>query len=111
MSSPQMAHRTGIDSLLHESEPDRFTEVYTSPSSISVLTVAQPLSLEEQYKETERQIMMTLAWFRRHVDEGTMTPDLYERFCEAAEPLFEFLRSEESRTLLKNQAAKSASGH
>ena len=55
--------------------------------------------------------MMVLAWFRNHVANKTMTPELFARFSEAAEPLFEFVRSEAHCTLPKNQSAQSASGH
>ena len=52
MSSPQKGHRTGVDGLLRESEPDGFTEVRTSPSSIPVLKVAKPLSLDQEFDES-----------------------------------------------------------
>ncbi len=60
VSSPQKGHRTGTDSLLCESEPGGFTEVCASPSSISVLTVTQPLSLPEWYKGMENHLLDAL---------------------------------------------------
>jgi hypothetical protein len=103
VSSPEKAHRTGVDGLLRESEPDGFTEARTSPSSISVLTVVQPLSFEEQCENTEKQLLMVLALFRSQLPH--MTPEWYAKFCDSADSLFKFvddtIRDETRRTLPK----------
>jgi len=83
VSSPQKGHRTGVDSLLRESEPDGFTEVHTPPSSIPVLKVAQPLSLDQEFDEAlqllsdatallkSQRAQMNRDWLAKHHESGT----------------------------------------
>jgi len=101
--SPQKGHRTGIDSLLRESEPDGFTEVCTETGAISVLMVTQPLSLAEHMEGTEKNLEDALALFRSQ--KAHMNLDWYARFCALSNHLFKFvddnIRDETCRTLLK----------
>ena len=80
VSSPQKGHRTGTDGLLRESEPGGFTEVRTSPSSISVLTVAQPLSLEEESENQKKVLRFAIAMLESQ--PSPMNPMWHAKFSE-----------------------------
>ena len=87
--SAHKGYRTGIDGLFRESEPDGFTEVRTSPSSISVLTVTQPPSLEEQYEMRVNGALRLLALLRSQ--QSHPNPDWLARFDEESNSLYKFV--------------------
>ena len=89
VSSPQEGYGSEIDGLLCESEPDGFTEVRTSPSLISVLTVTQPPSLDEQYENAENLVLRALDLLRSR--RSHLDSDWLAEFCENADPLFKFM--------------------
>ena len=101
--SPQKDYRTGIDGLLRESDPDGFTEVRTPPILISVLTVTQPLSLDEQYDNIEKGALRLLALIRSQ--RSHRTPEWLEKFNKESHRLYKFVddnfRDETRRTLPK----------
>jgi hypothetical protein len=93
----------GIDGLLQESEPDGFTDICTLPSSISVLTVAQPPSLDEQFKDTCQQLFVVIDLLDSQ--HAHMNPDWYAKFCDSGTRFFKFVEDnicdETCRMLLK----------
>jgi len=89
VDSPQNGHPTGVDGQLRESEPDGVTRVCTSSNSISLLTVTQPLSFEEEVEETYQMLLDILAVFESK--RPNMDPDWYAGFCESIAPLFKFV--------------------
>ena len=60
VDSPRKGHPTGIDGLLRESEPDGFIQVCTPSNSISLLTIAQPLSVDEKFKHLHQSLSNAL---------------------------------------------------
>ena len=94
----------GIDSLLQESEPHGFTEVRTSsPSSIPVLKIAQPLSLDQEFDKSQQLLLDALALLNSQ--QAQMNPDWHAKFRESGTQLFNFIqdniKDENHRTLLK----------
>jgi hypothetical protein len=80
---------TGVDSLLQETEPDDSTQVCKSSNSISLLTVTQPLSVDEELENMEKRAMQMLDLLRSQ--RAHMDPDWIAKFSEAAEPLFKVM--------------------
>jgi hypothetical protein len=91
---------TGVDGLLQETEPDDSTQVCTPFNSISLLTVAQPLSIDEELENMEKRAIQILDLL--HTQKAYMNVDWLAKFCENAEPLFKFL-DETCRTLPKTE--------
>ncbi len=87
--SPQKGYRTGIDGLLHKSEPDGFIEVCTSPSSIPDLTVTQPPSLDEEYEDIENGALRLLDLI--HSQQPHPNPDWLAKFCENSNCLYKYV--------------------
>jgi hypothetical protein len=72
-------------------------------SSISVLTVAQPPSLDERFKDTRRQLFAAIDLLDSQ--HAQMNPDWYAKFCDSGTRFFKFvednIRDETRRTLPK----------
>jgi hypothetical protein len=104
-SSPQKCHGTGVDGLPRESEPEGFPQVYPSFNSITLLTVAQALSFDEEVEAASQILLDALALLDSKLPH--MDPAWFAEFCEAGEPLFNFVkehnRNETRRTLPKTK--------
>lgn len=86
MPSPQKDHGTG---LIRRCDPHGFTEVCTSFSSVSVLTVTQPLSIEEQFDKSEERLLTALALLRSQ--RPYLNAAWHAKYCASGERFFKFV--------------------
>jgi len=103
VDSPRKGHPTGIDGLLRESEPDGFIQVCTPSNSISLLTIAQPLSVDEKFKHLHQSLSNALTLLEGQ--QPQMDPGWLDKFSDSFARGFKFvednIRDETRRTLPK----------